>query len=154
MAPTLKGSGWLRDIVLINKNWSIQDQDDIRWQNIPETGHPETGQPETGHPEVGHPETGHAVFGFVQGIFSSILRNGEISKGSVVLFRNPVMESGRVIKRVASLRPVSEEKHALNVQGDNQEISIDSRIFGEINQGLVLGKAVAILWPPNRAQWL
>jgi len=39
------------------------------------------------------------------------------------------------------------------VMGDNRPISLDSRYLGTIPLEDVQGKAVAIIWPPSRAEW-
>lgn len=36
------------------------------------------------------------------------------------------------------------------VEGDNAFHSIDSNNFGPVSTGLVLGKAIAVIWPPSR----
>lgn len=36
------------------------------------------------------------------------------------------------------------------VEGDNAFHSIDSNNFGPISNGLVVGKAVKVIWPPSR----
>jgi signal peptidase I len=40
------------------------------------------------------------------------------------------------------------------VMGDNRCDSSDSRVFGPIDQGLVVGRAFVLVWPPGRIAWL
>jgi signal peptidase I len=50
-------------------------------------------------------------------------------------------------------RPYSEIKlkpNELFVMGDNRQNSTDSRVFGGLDRGRILGKASFIIWPPNR----
>lgn len=40
------------------------------------------------------------------------------------------------------------------VMGDNRCDSTDSRVFGPIQEDLLVGRAVARIWPPSRLGWL
>ena len=40
------------------------------------------------------------------------------------------------------------------LEGDNPSMSRDSREYGAVPVGLVLGKAVCRIWPPSRIGWL
>ncbi|MEC8932657.1 MAG: signal peptidase I [Candidatus Latescibacterota bacterium] len=36
------------------------------------------------------------------------------------------------------------------VLGDNRDASVDSRFFGPVSQPLLIGRAIAVLWPASR----
>jgi type IV secretory pathway protease TraF len=38
--------------------------------------------------------------------------------------------------------------------GDNRPQSFDSRMFGEIESKLVVGRAFGLIWPLGNARWL
>ena len=50
--------------------------------------------------------------------------------------------------------PVEVPSGRLWVMGDNRGNSADSRIFGTIEEGSVVGRAVLKVWPPGRASFL
>jgi signal peptidase I len=125
MAPTLNGTGWLtRDVVLVFKDWALAYALDESKSGLGNTSPTATPM-------------------------------SEIGVGSCVVFLNPLSETvHRVIKRVTAIRPISEEKNVFYMEGDNKELSVDSRLFGEVNESLIEGKAVAVVWPPWRTKWL
>jgi signal peptidase I len=45
-------------------------------------------------------------------------------------------------------------ENQLFVMGDNRPQSFDSRMFGPIEQSLVVGRAFVIIWPFNAAKFL
>jgi signal peptidase I len=50
--------------------------------------------------------------------------------------------------------PVTVEPDHLWVMGDNRGNSADSRVFGQIEQDTVVGRAIARVWPPQRLAFL
>ena len=50
--------------------------------------------------------------------------------------------------------PVTVEDDRLWVMGDNRGNSADSRVFGQIEQRTIVGRAIARVWPPTRIAFL
>jgi signal peptidase I len=50
--------------------------------------------------------------------------------------------------------PITVEDGKLWVMGDNRGNSADSRVFGQIEQDSVVGRAIARVWPPQRIAFL
>jgi signal peptidase I len=50
--------------------------------------------------------------------------------------------------------PISVEPGKLWVMGDNRGNSADSRVFGQIEQDTIVGRAIARVWPPTRIAFL
>ncbi|KAG0668384.1 Mitochondrial inner membrane protease subunit 2 [Kluyveromyces marxianus] len=84
-------------------------------------------------------------------------------ENDVVLFKSPMDPKKVYCKRVKGMQfdqvrtrsPYPKEtclvpRNHLWVEGDNVYHSVDSNNFGPISTGLVLGKAVCIVWPPSR----
>lgn len=84
-------------------------------------------------------------------------------RGDVVLFRSPSNPEKILTKRIVGLqgeqiRPKSPYPKSVAtiprnhfwVEGDNAMHSIDSNTFGPISQGLIIGKALTVLWPLSR----
>ena len=56
--------------------------------------------------------------------------------------------------RVPEMPGVTVEPHHLFVMGDNRPQSFDSRMFGTIDEKLVVGRAFVIIWPFSALRWL
>lgn len=56
--------------------------------------------------------------------------------------------------RVPELEPTVVSKDHIFVMGDNRPQSFDSRMFGEIETDLVVGRAFSLIWPLSDARWL
>ena len=50
--------------------------------------------------------------------------------------------------------PITVEKDKLWVMGDNRGNSADSRVFGQIEQDTIVGRAIMRVWPPGRVAFL
>jgi signal peptidase I len=56
--------------------------------------------------------------------------------------------------RVPELEPTKISDDHIFVMGDNRPQSFDSRMFGEIELDLVVGRAFSLIWPLSDARWL
>jgi signal peptidase I len=56
--------------------------------------------------------------------------------------------------RVPELGPIKVSEDHIFVMGDNRPQSFDSRMFGEIETELVVGRAFSLIWPLRDARWL
>jgi len=56
--------------------------------------------------------------------------------------------------RVPELEPTKISDDHIFVMGDNRPQSFDSRMFGEIESDLVVGRAFSLIWPLSDARWL
>lgn len=56
--------------------------------------------------------------------------------------------------RVPEMESITVEEGHLFVMGDNRPQSFDSRMFGTIDEKLVVGRAFVIIWPLNSIRWL
>jgi signal peptidase I len=78
---------------------------------------------------------GHDGFVFVNG---SVLIEPYLPKGTVT----------------SDFGPIRVEKDKLWVMGDNRGNSADSRVFGQIQQRSIVGRAILRVWPPSRVAFL
>jgi signal peptidase I len=69
--------------------------------------------------------------------------------GSVLL--EPYLPKGTI---TSDFGPVTVSKGKLWVMGDNRGNSADSRVFGQIEQSTIVGRAILRVWPPNRVAFL
>jgi len=67
--------------------------------------------------------------------------------GDVVALLDPRERSRVMVKRVAAVDPGDGR---LTVVGDNPTASTDSRTFGPVDRGLVLGRVIYRYWPEER----
>lgn len=65
---------------------------------------------------------------------------------NIIVFKSPLDYNKKLCKRIIN---TSDNNHSF-VQGDNLFNSIDSRQFGPISNGLIIGNAICIIWPPSR----
>jgi nickel-type superoxide dismutase maturation protease len=75
-----------------------------------------------------------------------VARTGRVRRGDVVALRDPRDVSRLLVKRVTSI--IGSE---LEVHGDNDQASTDSRIFGPLAHRDVVGKVVRRYSPASRA---
>jgi nickel-type superoxide dismutase maturation protease len=69
--------------------------------------------------------------------------------GQVVVVRDPANPGRLLVKRVRSVSGTG-----IDLRGDNEDASTDSRSFGLVPATSVLGRAVYRYAPPNRTGWL
>lgn len=93
-------------------------------------------------------------------------RNYTVNRGDVVSLVSPRDPSQKIIKRIVGLpgelvhtlgwrRPlVTLPPGHLWVEGDHTGHTLDSNSFGPVSLGLVTAKAVCIVWPPHRWQFI
>lgn len=86
-----------------------------------------------------------------------------LNRDDVILFKSPSNPVATYCKRIKGVQYDSIQtrypyprgvvhipRNHLWVEGDNVYHSIDSNNFGPISTGLVIGKAVQVIWPPSR----
>lgn len=86
-----------------------------------------------------------------------------LHRDDVILLKSPMDPSKTYCKRIKGIQydsiltryPYPREvvhipRNHVWVEGDNAFHSIDSNNFGPISNGLVVGKAVKVIWPPSR----
>jgi signal peptidase I len=56
--------------------------------------------------------------------------------------------------RIPEMEATTVESGQLFVMGDNRPQSFDSRMFGTIDEDLVIGRAFVIIWPLGSFNWL
>jgi len=78
-----------------------------------------------------------------------VWRNGRVRPGDLVVVRDPRGTSRTVVKRVAAVGDAG-----VDVRGDNPAASTDSRTWGTVAWGLVVGRPVYRYHPPPRVGWL
>ena len=75
----------------------------------------------------------------------------QLKDGVVSVEGKPISEKGYTIKPdFGNYGPVTVPARDFFVLGDNRNNSEDSRFFGYVPRGNIIGKAVFIYWPPQR----
>jgi len=69
--------------------------------------------------------------------------------GAVLL--EPYLPKGTI---TSDFGPITVGKGMLWVMGDNRGNSADSRVFGQIRQSTIVGRAILRVWPPTRIAFL
>ena len=67
------------------------------------------------------------------------------------LLVEPYLPKGTVM---SDFGPITVGKGRLWVMGDNRTNSADSRVFGQIEQRTIVGRAIVRVWPPQRLAFL
>ncbi len=75
-----------------------------------------------------------------------VIRAGRPVAGDLVALHDPAEPARLLVKRVTAVLPAG-----LDVRGDNQVASRDSRTFGLVAPSRLVGKAVYRYFPPARA---
>jgi nickel-type superoxide dismutase maturation protease len=75
-----------------------------------------------------------------------VIHLGRPRRGDLVALRDPAEPGRLLVKRVAAVMP-----GGIEVRGDNQAESRDSRRFGLVAPSLLIGRAVYRYFPPPRA---
>ncbi len=83
---------------------------------------------------------------FVAGDRLLVARTSPPKAGDLVALRDPRDRSRLIVKRVAAVR-----RGEVIVRGDNADASVDSRVFGPVPNGEILGKVVRRYAPASRA---
>ena len=71
-----------------------------------------------------------------------LLKTQKLKVGHIAIAKRPDRPNLLVIKRVKAIT-----KKGYWLEGDNQSESDDSRIFGEVDKDLILGKYIFKYWP-------
>jgi len=74
-----------------------------------------------------------------------VLRRSTLALGDIVAFEDPGGEERLLVKRVVEVIG-----RAVVVEGDNRGSSTDSRVFGPVEAGAVIGRAVYRYGPAGR----
>jgi len=72
-----------------------------------------------------------------------------VAPGHIVAVADPTAPARMLIKRVQGVAPAG-----LDVRGDNEDASTDSRTFGPVPMAAVIGRVVYQYHPSERAAWL
>jgi nickel-type superoxide dismutase maturation protease len=76
-----------------------------------------------------------------------VARLGRVVPGDLVVVKDPRSPSRLICKRV-----VSREHRHIVVRGDNVAASTDSRAFGPVPMGWVVGRVLHRYWPPGEGR--
>ena len=72
-----------------------------------------------------------------------------VASGQVVALRDPTRPGRMLVKRIRSV-----SADGIDVRGDNEQASTDSRNFGSVSPSALIGRVVYRYHPPERAGWL
>jgi len=75
-----------------------------------------------------------------------VMRLGRPRRGDLVAVTDPDEPARLLVKRVAAVEPAG-----LELRGDNESASRDSREFGAVSDARVVGRVVYRYFPPSRA---
>ena len=64
----------------------------------------------------------------------------KLNVGEIIILNNPVKSAQLIIKRIYSIN-----NQTINVRGDNEAASTDSRQFGVVDKRLVMGVAECVI---------
>ena len=76
-------------------------------------------------------------------------RYGEPAVGDIVLARDP-RDGREVVKRIAEVKGPDEYV----LLGEDPERSTDSRHYGPVSRGALIGRGRLVYWPPRHARRL
>lgn len=90
-------------------------------------------------------------------------KSSNLNRNDIVLFKSPMDANKVYCKRIKGVQYDSVKtrhpyprnvanipRNHVWVEGDNVFHSVDSNNFGPISTGLVIGKAMKVIWPPSR----
>jgi nickel-type superoxide dismutase maturation protease len=83
---------------------------------------------------------------FREGDFLIVAIDSQLRVGDPAVVRDPRQPERELIKRVQGIAANGK----LTLVGDNPGASTDSRTFGTVSPGLVIGRAILRYWPPGR----
>ncbi|KAI8899905.1 peptidase S24/S26A/S26B/S26C [Globomyces pollinis-pini] len=92
-----------------------------------------------------------------------VLKTKQVERNKIYLLTHPNNPNLTLIKRIVGEetdlfwfggKSVNVPEGAIWVESDEPYRGNDSRSFGPIPIGLLIGKATAVVWPLNRIQWL
>ena len=74
---------------------------------------------------------------------------GTVRSGQLVAVRDPRLPTRVLVKRVHAI-----DRDGIDVRGDNPGASTDSRQFGPVAPGAIIGRVVYRYHPPGRSGWI
>lgn len=90
---------------------------------------------------------------------TSTFRKNDYKRGDIVVVRSPLNPHNFICKRIAGLPgdsvrvnyfPKIVPRGHVWLLGDNKTNSTDSRDFGSLPMGLIIGRVIVRIWPPGR----
>jgi inner membrane protease subunit 2 len=92
-----------------------------------------------------------------------VYKTQQVEMNDICIFKHPMNMALNLIKRVRGIqgdwcyyqnKGQTIPQGSVWFQGDESFRSLDSRDFGPVPRGLIIGKAIAIIWPLSRIKWL